>query len=76
MTSVIRGFAIVALTAGVCTAAYAEAFDLVIKNGRVMDPETGQLLIAGKELMRLCREKTERLKDALGHEGPNLRWDA
>jgi hypothetical protein len=32
-------------------------------------------VIAGKELLRLSREKTERLRHALGQDGPALRWD-
>ena len=40
-----------------------------------LDPETDQVLIAGKELLRKSREKTERLKTELGHEGPALIWD-
>ena len=41
----------------------------------VLDPNTDQVLIAGNELLRLSRQKTERLKQELGHEGPLLRWD-
>jgi NADH-quinone oxidoreductase subunit D len=41
----------------------------------VLDAETDQVVIAGKELLRLSREKTERLKAEVGHEGPALRWD-
>lgn len=41
----------------------------------VLDPETDQVVIAGKELLRLSREKTERLKAELGHEGPDLTLD-
>ena len=41
----------------------------------VMDPETDKVLVAGRELMRLALEKTERLKSELGHEGPELIWD-
>ena len=41
----------------------------------VLDPETDEVVIAGKELVRLSREKTERLKNELGHEGPNLKLD-
>jgi hypothetical protein len=41
----------------------------------VVDPNTDQVIVAGKELMRLAHEKTERLKNELGHEGPDLKWD-
>jgi membrane-bound hydrogenase subunit alpha len=41
----------------------------------VVDPETDEVVIAGKELQRLSREKTQRLRHALGHDGPTLRWD-
>jgi len=41
----------------------------------VLDPETDEVVIAGKELLRLSRDKTERLKAELGYEGPDLRWD-
>ena len=41
----------------------------------VVDPKTEQVVVAGKELMRLAREKTERLKKELGHEGPSLSWN-
>jgi NADH-quinone oxidoreductase subunit D len=41
----------------------------------VVDPQTEQVVIAGKELLRLSRQKTEWLKAELGHEGPALRWD-
>ena len=41
----------------------------------VLDPETDQVVIAGKELLRLSREKTERLKAELGHDGPDLKLD-
>ena len=39
----------------------------------VVDPQTDEVLIAGKELLRLSREKTERLKADLGCSGPDLR---
>lgn len=41
----------------------------------VMDLETNEVLVAGKELMRLAHEKTERLKNELGHDGPALEWN-
>ena len=41
----------------------------------VLDPETDQVLIAGKELLRLSIEKTDRLKNELGLEGPSLSLD-
>jgi NADH-quinone oxidoreductase subunit D len=41
----------------------------------VLDPETDQVVIAGKELLRLSLEKTERLKAELGHDGPDLRLE-
>ncbi len=41
----------------------------------VLDLGTDQVLIAGKELLRLSREKTERLKNELGHDGPDLRLE-
>jgi NADH-quinone oxidoreductase subunit D len=40
----------------------------------VVDPETDQVVIAGKELIRLAHEKTERLKAELGCAGPDLSW--
>lgn len=41
----------------------------------VVDPETDKVVVAGKELMRLAHDKTERLRKELGHEGPALKWD-
>ena len=41
----------------------------------VLDPDTNQVLVDAKELLRLSREKTRRLSKELGHEGPRLRWD-
>ena len=38
----------------------------------VVDPATDEVIIAGRELQRLAVEKTERLKQELGHDGPNL----
>jgi NADH-quinone oxidoreductase subunit D len=41
----------------------------------VVDPTTQQVVADGKALLRLAREKTERLKIELGHQGPTLEWD-
>ncbi|MGI9517197.1 MAG: hypothetical protein ACR2NP_09135, partial [Pirellulaceae bacterium] len=41
----------------------------------VLDRQTDQVVVDGKELIRLAHEKTQRLRDELGHQGPNLRWD-
>lgn len=40
----------------------------------VMDPHTKQVVIAGQELLRLSREKTERLQRELGCPQPTLKW--
>lgn len=40
----------------------------------VVDPATDEVLIAGKELLRLSREKTERLKREAGLSDPDLSW--
>lgn len=41
----------------------------------VVDQQTDKVVIAGKELIRLAHEKTERLRSELGHQGPELNWD-
>lgn len=41
----------------------------------VVDGQTDQVVVDGKELIRLAHEKTQRLSDELGHQGPNLKWD-
>lgn len=41
----------------------------------VVDAETDDVVISGKRLLQLSREKTERLKSELGHDGPQLRWN-
>ncbi len=41
----------------------------------VVDPKTDRVVLAGKELIRLAREKTRRLKAESGYEGPDLKWN-
>jgi hypothetical protein len=41
----------------------------------LVDPQTYKVIVAGKELLRLALEKTDRLKAELGHQGPDLNWD-
>lgn len=41
----------------------------------VVDLDTNEVIVAGQELMRLAHEKTRRLSEELGHEGPDLNWD-
>ena len=41
----------------------------------VLDAKTSRVLIAGQELLRRSREKTERLSAELGHPGPVLNWN-
>jgi len=42
----------------------------------VLDRQTDQVLVDGKKLMRLAHEKTQFLREQLGHEGPNLKWES
>lgn len=41
----------------------------------VVDRESDEVVIAGHELVRLARQKTDRLRSELGYQGPELKWD-
>ena len=38
----------------------------------VVDPDTDQVVVGGKDLLRLSREKTDRLRADLKHQGPEF----
>jgi membrane-bound hydrogenase subunit alpha len=40
----------------------------------VVDAGSGRRMLGADELMRLCREKTEKMKKEVGAEGPRLDW--
>ncbi|MBN2036924.1 MAG: nickel-dependent hydrogenase large subunit [Chitinispirillaceae bacterium] len=40
----------------------------------VVDSYNGNRMMDANELLRLCREKTERVKKEVGHQGPILDW--
>ena len=40
----------------------------------VVDAGSGRRMLGSDELMRMCREKTEKVKREVGAEGPHLDW--